>query len=250
MYCSKCGSEVQDKTNYCPYCAYAVSDVAKLAMQKYSKKNRTSVIAGIIAGIAVIGFAGACKVTKHANKARVEASNVEESNTVVTADLEEVINAYERFYNDNKGNYYGRVGIDLIYIDDDKIPELAMQSDGIRPQPTDIFKYESGEVVYVGTINNYCCYAPKSGLIYDSIAYSTQLNGGGVCLYKLEGTTLTTVAEGSYTADGTYIWRGENVTKSQYEKRYAKVAKTKKYTYIEVRGGSSSIQEAYEKLDD
>lgn len=245
MYCSKCGSEVQDKTNYCPYCAYAVSDVAKLAMQKYSKKNRTSVIAGIIVGIAVIGFVGTCRITKHVSEARVE-----ESDTIVTGDLEEVISAYEQFFNDNKGNYNGLVRVDLIYIDDDKIPELAIQTEGISPQPTDIFKYESGEVVYVGTINNYCCYAPKSGFIYDSIPYSVPLNGGGVCLYKLEGTTLTTVAEGSYTADGTYIWRGESVTKSQYEKRYAKAAKTKKYTYIEVRGGSSSIQEAYEKLED
>ena len=169
--------------------------------------------------------------------------------TTEKTDLEDVITAYEKFYNGKKSEYFGKVTFNLAYIDNDDIPELIIRTDAVRPEPQEIYRYVDGKVVYVGTIDDFGEYAPKTGYVCDTSEYLQNINGGGVTVYKLEGTKLTKIATGKYTPNKTkYTWQGKVVTKTQYDKSYKQAAKRGEYTYTELASSSTSIREAYKKL--
>lgn len=168
----------------------------------------------------------------------------------VTAEEKEkeiVVAAYEDFYN-KSDEYYVDVAFNLVYIDNDDVPELIIKTDDVLPSQYKIYTYSNGEVAYVDMLYEDVGYAARTGMLYAKHDYLNHINGGGITIYKLEGTKLTTIGEGEYTSDRKYTWQGQPVTSAEYDKNYKDAIKQGEYSYVTIGSNSKNIREAYEKM--
>ena len=134
----------------------------------------------------------------------------------------------------------------LIYVDDDKVPELLavdtpadyLDNNGTyqyelytfyNGQATKLGNYSSG-VASAGGYRGNTMYRKKSGKIFETYI-SSGTGDGGDTVYKQKKGKMVRVAHGDYhLADNTQEWNDKSVSNKTYSKKLQKAFNTKKGT--------------------
>lgn len=134
-------------------------------------------------------------------------------------EVDSAFKAYQKYIDDNE-DMFNDCQYDLVYIDNNNIPELCavyQNIDGVRQDRSYVLTYSNGKVDSVGGVSVYYI-AGKSKICVG-------LNPSGEAVYEIKNGKFSKIGEGGFMwsdDDKPYEWNGEKYTSDEYEEIFKK----------------------------
>ena len=252
MYCRKCGNQLEEDALFCSKCGTKIEDIKVVKTEINSKaegiKKENEIPIKNIVNKKTIGILALVLVFIIAIIGLSRGINKPKTNDEIT--LEELCEEYERYVDENLGDvltndmlYY------LVYVNNDNVPELIIDTDTTKNDGYKFISYNSGEFITEHLRKGQVGYVEKGNIIHIS---SEDLGGTFFDrIYKMTENELIREHIGHYIVANNEVircnWNEQDLSVEEYIDTFDKYV-GKEVIYLADWFGSVTIEEAFNTL--